>query len=100
MVGQDEFEAEFTGLGKDLDKRSGSEVLELVDIKEEVAALFFGDMDAIHGGDLELADDHGAQEGGVVLPDFALGEIQDDDLALVHPLFKVDGIGQVVDDIS
>ena len=100
LISQDEVEAKFAGFGKDLDKRSGSEVLKFIDVEKEVFSLFFGDMDTVHGGDLELADDHGAQKGGVVLPDFALGQIQNDDLALIHHLFEVDGIGGVVDDIS
>ncbi|SRR3990167_3603356 len=88
----------FAGFGEDFDKAPGGEVLELVDVEVEVAAVFFCLVDAVHGGKLDFGDEHGAKEGGVVFAKLALGEVGQENFALVHDFPNGEAVGGGVGD--
>lgn len=87
LVGEGEVESVFAGFGKNFDKRAGGEVLEFVNVKIKVFSLFFGNVDAVHGGLLDFGDDHGAEEGGVVFTEFALREVDEEDFTFFKHFF-------------
>ena len=88
LVGKGKVEAVFAGLGKDFNKGTGSKVLKLVNIKVKVAAFFFGNVNAVHGGLLETGNDHRAQQSGVVFAEFALGEVDQKNFVGFHDFFQ------------
>ncbi len=91
LVGHDEVEAIFSRFGEDRGERVGGEVLELIDIKEEVAALVFGDVGAAHRGHLDFGDDDETEKLGVQIPYRTFGKAHEEDFSLIHYFAEVEG---------
>ena len=101
LVGNCEVKAVFACLGKDNGEGVGGEVLELVDIKIEWATIFnVGDVGARHGGELDLGNQEGAEDAGIIFADEALAEIDNEDFAFVHDFSDVKAGLWLTDDIS
>ena len=67
LVGDGEVEAVFAGFGKNDGEGIGGEVLELVDIEIEGAAVGdVGNVGAGHSSELDFGDEEGAKDAGVV----------------------------------
>ena len=70
MVGDGEIKTIFTGLGENYRERIGCEILKLVDIEVEWATILdIRDIGAGHGGELNLGDEEGAEDSGVIFTD-------------------------------
>ena len=101
LVGNGEIEAVFAGFGEDDGEGVGGEVLELVNIEIEWAAIGdVGDVGAAHGGELDLGDEEGAEDGGVIFADQTFGEIDDEDLPFVHDFADVETGFGLADDVA
>jgi len=97
LVGESEAETVLASFGKNFDKRGGGKVLELVDVEEEVTPVVLHHIDTVHGGELDFGDKHGTKESGVIFSKFALGKVDEKDLALVHNFLDGEGVVGVVD---
>ena len=101
LVGDGEVEAVFASLGENDGKRVGGEVLELVDVEVEWTAVFYvGDVGAGHGGELDLGDEEGAENAGVVFANETFGEVDDEDFAFVHDFADIKAGFGLADDIA
>ena len=101
LVGNGEVEAVFASFGEDDGEGVGGEVLELVHVEVEGAAVGdIGDVGAAHRGELDLGDEEGAENGGVVFANQALGEVDDQDFAFVHNLADVKAGFGLADDVT
>ena len=80
----------FARFGKDARERIRRKVLELVDVKEKVTAVAFGNVHARHGRKVEPRDDHGARERRIVLADLTLRKVHDENFPRVHDLAHVE----------
>ena len=101
LVGNGEIEAVFASLGEDDGERVGGEVLEFVHVEVEGTAVGdVGDVGAAHRGELDLGDEEGAENGGVVFANQALGEVDDQDFAFVHNLADVKAGFGLADDVT
>ncbi len=87
-------------LGEDRSEGLGGEVLELIDVQVEVAALFLGDVRAAHGVQLELGHEHGTEERRVVLAELSLAQVHQDDLAAVHRMADIHFAVHLAHDIA
>ena len=101
LVGDGEIEAVFARLTKNNGEGVGGEVLELVNIEVEGATVLdIRNIGAGHGGELDLSDEEGAEDAGVVFADETFREIHDENLAFVHNLANVEaGVG-LADDVA
>ena len=99
----DEIELVFAGLGENVGKRLVGEVLELVDIKikrGQCMQHLGGNVGARHGCEINLGDEHGAQQCRIDLAHAALGKVHNQDLFLIHDLPDVErGLG-LADDVA
>ena len=90
LVGDGEIEAVFASFGENDSEGVGGEVLELVDVEVEGAAVGdVGDVGSGHGGELDFRDEEGAKDAGVVFADQTFREINDENLAFVHDFADV-----------
>ena len=62
LVGDDQGEAVLAGLAEDGREAAGGEVLELVDVEAEVAAVGLGDVGAGHGSLLDAGDEQRSEQ--------------------------------------
>ncbi|MCH7567205.1 MAG: hypothetical protein IH787_06070 [Nitrospirae bacterium] len=91
LVTQGETEAVLSGLRKQVvNPLHAHEALRLVHVHVEVLALVFRGVGAAHCRQLELQEYEGAQEGGIVFPQAALGKVDQENPSLVHQFPKVD----------
>jgi hypothetical protein len=95
LVRQSEGEAILAGLGEDGGERFCGEVLELIHHEQEGHAFVFGAAAARHGRKLELRDEQGAEQIGLVVSHAAFGKVGDEDAAVVHR----EGDGDAVSDL-
>ena len=101
LVGDGEVEAVFACLREDGSEGIGGEVLKLIDVEIKWRPVFdIGNIAAAHGGQLDLGDDEGAEDTGIVFTDQAFAEVYDQDLAFVHHLADVEGTFRLTDDIT
>ena len=101
LVGNGEVEAVFARFGEDDGEGVGGEVLELVHVEVEGTAIGdVGDVGAAHRGELDLSDEEGAENGGVVFANQALREVDDQDFAFVHNLADVKAGFGLADDVT
>ena len=100
LMAQGEVEPIFPRFGKNGGEALGGEVLELIDEQIKVAALMLGLAVAGHGGELELRDEQGAEQVGFVVADLALGEVGDEDAALVHDKGDAHFVAHLADDVA
>lgn len=100
LVAQGEIEPVFPRLGQDGGEALGGEVLELIDEEEKVAPLVLGLSIAGHGGELELRDEQGAEQVGLVVADLALGEVREEDAAFVHNKGDAHLAAHLADDVA
>ncbi len=95
LVRQGEGEAILAGLGEDGGEGFRGEVLELIHHEQEGHAFVFGAAAARHRGELELRDEQGAEQIGLVVSHAAFGKVGDEDTAVVHR----EGDGDAVSDL-
>lgn len=100
LMAQGEIEPVFPRLGQDGGEALRGEVLELIDEEEEVASLVLGLTVAGHGGELELRDEQGAEQVRLVVADLALGEVGEEEAALVHDKGDADLAAHLADDVA
>lgn len=104
LVGDDETESVFAGLGEDLGKGLGCEVLELVDIEEKRLPFVFGFGLSSHGGLENLCDNHRPEESHDFFLEFAFWEFDEEDFSLVHHRSEIElvffGGENIFDDID
>ena len=100
LMAQGEIEPVFPRLGEDGGEALGGEVLELIDEEEKVTALVLRLTIAGHGGELELRDEQGAEQVRLVMPDLALGEVREEDAALVHHKGDAHLAAHLADDVA
>jgi hypothetical protein len=79
--------AQFREHGRERERR---EVVELVEVHEEVGALILRTVGAAKGRPADACHEESAQESGAVAANTPLGEIHQEDLALVHDGAQVD----------
>ncbi len=89
-MSDDQRQIKFASLGENVSKRCCGKILELVHHKDEIAPLGFLDIHARHGAELDFSDQERAQQSGRILADAAFGNIDEEDLALVHRLAHVE----------
>ena len=90
LVRDNQVEAVFSGLGKNVGESLGGKVLELIDIKIKILAFFFRCIDAFHGRELDFGNKHAANEFGIVFANAPLGQVHDENLAVIHDAADVD----------
>ena len=100
LMAQSEIEPVFPRLGQDGGEALGGEVLELIDEEIKIAPLVLWLPIAGHGGELELRDEQGAEQVGLVVADLALGEIGDEDASLVHDKGDAHLVAHLADDVA
>ena len=100
LMAQSKIEPVFSRLGQDGGEALGGEVLELIDEQEEIAPLMFRLAVAGHGGELELRDEQGAEQVGLVVADLALGEVREEDTAFVHDKGDTHLVAHLADDVA
>ena len=100
LMRNDEVEAVFARLGQDACKRICGEVLELVHIHIKIPPVLLGNAHALHGSELNLGNDHGAEKRGVILADPALGYIDEEYFPLIHYLRNVERRAGLAHDIA
>ena len=82
----------FTQLGKHVGQRQRGERLELIDIKPMSPAVMLGNIGAAERRQPDGGDQEPTQERGAILAEFSFGEIDQQDLALIHQFPNVDGL--------
>ena len=95
LVRQGEGEAILACLGEDGGEGFGGEVLELIHHEQEGYTFVFRAAAARHRGELELRDEQGAEQIGLVVSHAAFGKVGDEDAAVVHR----EGDGDAVSDL-
>ncbi len=100
LMTQCEIEPVFPRLGQDGGEALGGEVLELIDEEIKIASLVLGLAVAGHGGELELRNEKGAEQVGLVVADLAFGEIGDEDAAFVHDKGNAHFAAHLTDDVA
>ncbi len=100
LVGDDQGEAVLAGFAEGAGEAAGGEVLELVDVKAEVAAVGLWDVGTGHRSLLDAGDEQGSEQSRVVLAQAARAEIDDQDLAVVHDTPQVERPTGLADDVA
>lgn len=100
LVAQGEVEAVFPRLGQDGGEALGGKVLELIYKEIKVPTLMLRLAIASHGGELELGDEQGAKEVGLVVADLALGQVGDEDTAFIHDKGDAHLAAHLTDDVA
>ena len=90
LVCNGEVETVFAGLRENDCEGIGCEVLELIYVEIEWAAIFdVCNIRAAHCGELDLGDEEGAKNSGVIFADKSFGEVDDKNFAFVHDFTNI-----------
>lgn len=100
LMAQGEVEPVFPRLSQDGGEALGREVLELIDEEIKIAPLVLRLAVAGHGGELKLRDEQRAEQVGLVVADLALGEVREEDAALVHDKGDAHLAANLADDVT
>jgi hypothetical protein len=100
LMAQGEVEPVFSRLGQDGGEGLRGEVLELIDEEIKIASLVLRLTVPGHGRELKLRDEQGAEQVGFVVADLALGQIGDEDAALVHDEGDAHLVAHLADDVA
>ncbi len=100
LVTQREVEPVFARFGQDGCEALGGEVLELIDEEIKIAPLVLGLAVAGHGGELELRNEQGAEQVGLVVANLPFGEVGDEDAAFVHDKGNAHLVAHLTDDVA
>ncbi len=100
LVRQGEGEAILAGLGEDGGECFRGEVLELIHHEQEGHACVFGSAAARHRCELELRDEQGAEQIGLVVSHAAFGKVGDEDTAVVHREWDGDAVPDLPENVA
>src|SRR5262249_18142929 len=100
LMCQHQVQAVLSRRAENVRERQRGEIVKFVHIEIEGPAPSFGQVSAAHGGQLDVSDEHRAQQAAIIFPDFSLGQVGDEDLALVHDLAEVQGALSLPDDVA
>lgn len=100
LVRDHEAQAVFAGFGEDGFDGVGDVVLELVDIEEEILTILLLHGLATHGRDLHFGNHHHAEELRIEVPEDAFGQVDEEDLLVLHDVEHVEGRLGLADDVA
>src|ERR1700680_5100844 len=83
-MGDGEADAILPHLRKHICQSQGGKALELVDVHKEVSAFGWRCVGSAKGGKPNRRDEQSTEERGAIFADMTLGQIDQEDLALVH----------------
>ncbi len=99
LMGQGQAQAVFAGFRQDIGKRQGDEIVHLVHVEVVGMSPAFRQAGPAQGGQLHPRDQHRAEQGAVVFPNPAFGQIHDQDLLLVHHGAQLESVFPLADNV-